>query len=238
MSGDTFKFDLHASRTKISRAEFLEGLRAFDQSRPPDARGRVFTMTEFNRWPTRPFAALSAAIRFKGWRHALAAAGIEGRCRGVWSPDELMDALEKVWRKLERPPGLVSMRRHAGIHRGPYARRWGNLINACRRLALYKEGKLTREELLRPTVEPKRKRPSRKLRWQILQRDHHRCTACGATANDGAKLEVDHIKPLCAGGTNDPSNLRTLCRACNGGKGSTTEPLRIIGPLNGRRNAA
>lgn len=37
------------------------------------------------------------------------------------------------------------------------------------------------------------------------------CTCCGATDD----LTRDHIVPLARGGTNHPSNLRTLCRRCN-----------------------
>ncbi len=56
------------------------------------------------------------------------------------------------------------------------------------------------------------------IRFDILTRDHHRCVCCGRGAEDGVKLEVDHILPVSKGGTNHPNNLRTLCTACNRGK--------------------
>lgn len=56
------------------------------------------------------------------------------------------------------------------------------------------------------------------LRYNILKRDGFKCCICGATANDGAKLEVDHIIPISKGGKTVPENLRTLCQACNSGK--------------------
>ena len=59
---------------------------------------------------------------------------------------------------------------------------------------------------------------SAKLRYQILYRDKFRCVACGATAKDGTKLEVDHIVPVSKGGSDDVSNLQTLCQRCNSGK--------------------
>ena len=58
------------------------------------------------------------------------------------------------------------------------------------------------------------------LRFKILHRDQYRCQTCGATAEDGAKLHVDHILPVSKGGTNDESNLRTLCSECNIGRGN------------------
>jgi hypothetical protein len=65
----------------------------------------------------------------------------------------------------------------------------------------------------------KRKSLPSRLRYQILSRDNYACQACGARAENGALLEVDHIYPVSRGGTNEPENLRTLCRTCNRGKG-------------------
>lgn len=57
-----------------------------------------------------------------------------------------------------------------------------------------------------------------KLRWKILQRDNFRCVKCGAGVNDTDCLQVDHINPIIKGGTNEESNLQTLCYECNIGK--------------------
>ena len=56
------------------------------------------------------------------------------------------------------------------------------------------------------------------LRYDVLKRDNYTCRICGATAAEGAKLEVDHIKPVSKGGTTTMDNLQTLCRRCNRGK--------------------
>jgi len=58
------------------------------------------------------------------------------------------------------------------------------------------------------------------LRFDILCRDNRRCRICGATADDGVRLEIDHIVPVAKGGTDDMSNLWTLCFECNRGKGT------------------
>lgn len=64
---------------------------------------------------------------------------------------------------------------------------------------------------------PAERRPlSARRRFEVLKRDGYRCQLCGAGAD--AVLEVDHRKPVAAGGTNSASNLWTLCRACNAGK--------------------
>jgi len=57
------------------------------------------------------------------------------------------------------------------------------------------------------------------LRFQILQRDRFTCQYCGAKAPTVA-LQIDHIIPVCRGGSRDPSNLRTACEDCNAGKGT------------------
>ncbi|ORX22731.1 hypothetical protein BVF91_09635 [Thermoanaerobacterium sp. PSU-2] len=62
-----------------------------------------------------------------------------------------------------------------------------------------------------------RKNISKKIRFEVFKRDSFKCQYCGRSAPD-VILEVDHIKPVKAGGTNDITNLITACRDCNRGK--------------------
>jgi hypothetical protein len=48
------------------------------------------------------------------------------------------------------------------------------------------------------------------LRKHIFNRDR-RCVKCGSVH----ALQVDHILPRALGGSDDPDNLRLLCRSCN-----------------------
>lgn len=59
---------------------------------------------------------------------------------------------------------------------------------------------------------------SHRIRYQILTRDGYRCQICGATAADGARLEVDHKQSRAKGGDHRMENLHTLCFSCNRGK--------------------
>ena len=70
------------------------------------------------------------------------------------------------------------------------------------------------------SIEYQRSLMTSSKRYEILRRDNYRCLICGRTANDGAKLEVDHIVPVSKGGKTTDSNLQTLCRDCNQGKGA------------------
>lgn len=53
----------------------------------------------------------------------------------------------------------------------------------------------------------------KRLRELVRQRDNRLCVKCGDPA-----WRVDHIKPREAGGSDDPSNLQTLCNDCDAKK--------------------
>jgi len=57
-----------------------------------------------------------------------------------------------------------------------------------------------------------------RLRFAIFRRDSFKCRYCGRSAKDGAQLTLEHIIPICRGGTYEPSNLLTSCHICNEGK--------------------
>lgn len=62
----------------------------------------------------------------------------------------------------------------------------------------------------------------RTLRMRVLKAFGARCQCCGATAKDGVRIHVDHIKPR----STHPelalveANLQVLCDVCNQGKGA------------------
>jgi 5-methylcytosine-specific restriction endonuclease McrA len=66
------------------------------------------------------------------------------------------------------------------------------------------------------------------LRYRVLRESDGRCCLCGRGAADGAKLNVDHIKPR----RTHPSlalvrsNLQVLCSLCNRGKGNRSDDWR------------
>ena len=67
-----------------------------------------------------------------------------------------------------------------------------------------------------PLPAPARRVPiPQDLRWMVFARDGYRCLECGSPVD----LTIDHIQPVSWGGSNDPSNLQTLCRGCNSVKG-------------------
>jgi 5-methylcytosine-specific restriction endonuclease McrA len=78
-----------------------------------------------------------------------------------------------------------------------------------------------------------RKCIKRATRFAIFERDGFRCKYCGVrpgTGND-IKLELDHMVPICEGGTNDPGNLVTACNVCNSGTAHFKVKLRVVNPF-------
>lgn len=51
-----------------------------------------------------------------------------------------------------------------------------------------------------------------KIRTRIRKRDEYQCKNCRIAVRVG---EVDHIKPVEQGGTDDDSNLQLLCHTCH-----------------------
>ncbi len=57
----------------------------------------------------------------------------------------------------------------------------------------------------------KRKRIPREVRKEVLKRDKYACYICGSKEN----LVMHHIKEMGKGGSNDKTNLITLCVPCH-----------------------
>lgn len=55
----------------------------------------------------------------------------------------------------------------------------------------------------------------RKLRERVLQRDDYLCLQCRAKALIVEATDVDHIIPKHDGGTDELSNLQSLCAPCH-----------------------
>jgi hypothetical protein len=64
-----------------------------------------------------------------------------------------------------------------------------------------------------------------RTRFEVFKRDEFTCLYCGRKSPE-VVLEIDHIVPRAAGGTDDQINLRTSCWDCNRGK--SDKPLNEI----------
>jgi 5-methylcytosine-specific restriction enzyme A len=69
-----------------------------------------------------------------------------------------------------------------------------------------------------------------KLRASILDRDDHKCQIRGPRCRVKAD-QVDHIREVADGGTDDPSNLQSVCEPCHRTKTGRDGRARQLGRL-------
>jgi len=62
-----------------------------------------------------------------------------------------------------------------------------------------------------------RRAASKRLRFEVFNRDHFTCQYCGAQPPD-VVLVLDHVVPVSQEGTTTNDNLVTACESCNQGK--------------------
>lgn len=96
------------------------------------------------------------------------------------------------------------------------------------------------QQLMKEKAKPKRKYRKRTniprgIRNEVFKRDNYTCCQCGAKKGDKkldgtkVKLHIDHIKPVSKGGTDEMSNLQTLCDDCNLNKNDVYQRVRGMG---------
>lgn len=87
-------------------------------------------------------------------------------------------------------------------------------IDTSRQLSLFTNAVSTRLQKESGGQEPKRKRTlTNSIKIEVFKRDNYTCQECGAGKE--AKLHVHHIIPFSRGGSDEMSNLITLCESCN-----------------------
>ncbi len=180
--------------------------------------------------------------RFGSLKAALRAAGlIESAHARRYSDDECFENLLSVWTHHGRPPLHREMTLPPSVV-GPkaYTLRWGTWnkalhafaerINAdvqesatCPRASADETAQA--HSCKRVVAEQDRHEIRLGLRYTVLKRDNFKCVLCGASPafTLGIQLHIDHIFPFAKGGRTEISNLRTLCEACNIGKGARIE---------------
>lgn len=175
---------------------------------------------------------------FGSWNAALKAAGLNQSVLGHrYTDEECFENLLDLWTHYGRAPQHDEMNRPpSSVGAKAYVRRWGTWRKALAAFVqrVNSEPTLPETRPLAPDIQLTRKEtacmPERGprniplgLRYYILKRDNFRCVTCGASPaiSLGVVLHIDHIHPWARGGPTVADNLRTLCEACNLGKGAT-----------------
>jgi hypothetical protein len=178
------------------------------------------------------YSISSFRYHFGTWSYSLKLAGLEITRKFNLTKTELLFNLKKVWLRLGRQPRRADM--NTGISEFPwwvYRDKFGSfraaLVEFVKHATKHRDLKI-REPFYKPYTRSKRKRTKRQvnyaLRYKVLTRDDYTCVKCGSSpaTEKGVKLEIDHIKPYSKGGETVMSNLQTLCRKCNIGKGNNS----------------
>jgi hypothetical protein len=207
-----FKFDLNAKKVRISNSELLISLQKYAEK----VNNQYFSTIEFNKWNEKVAGAETICNRFGSWNKALKIIGIEGGRERRYSPDELIENLENIWKEIGYPPGKRQLAKYGRkISESPYKKIWGSVGIACERLARFHDGKISKDDLLNGDSEKNtRETIPLSIRWKILKKDNYTCVKCGQSPakNNDVELEIDHKMPVAKGGTNDIENLQTLCK--------------------------
>jgi 5-methylcytosine-specific restriction endonuclease McrA len=134
-------------------------------------------------------------------------------------------ARAKTRRKAKRKPVVVKADAKRREFSALYARFKATGISHEQALAKAMQAKAGREVPSMPNAASDEFLASyewRRVRMSALKHYGPRCQCCGATPRDGARMNVDHIKPrkLFPSLALSLDNLQILCNECNHGKGN------------------
>ena len=168
----------------------------------------------------------------------------------TYADEDYFAEMQRLWESLGRQPMAREMRKSGRISPQSFQQRFGSWMKAvyafCKdrngpdfydsvdadsqdarieivALTRQIESRVSNDSLKADTLVPKRRtprKPSVRLRFQVLQRDNFTCRFCGRSpaTEIGVILEVDHIFAWSRGGETLLANLQTLCDRCNSGK--------------------
>jgi hypothetical protein len=181
------------------------------------------------------FSVATVRKFFPQWHKALQAAGLTARPSSVrYTDEECFENLLRVWTQLGREPKYREMNQPPSQVGGKaYVGRWKTWTKALEAFVTRTQSddspavasETSAGQPAAATQMPKANvddgRVKLGLRYRVLVRDRFKCEICGnSPASDPkCKLHVDHIQPSSKGGLTVLENLRTLCEACNLGKG-------------------
>ena len=158
--------------------------------------------------------------RFGSLRHAMEAAGLKSSRYTKATDAELLKQLTDLWAITLRDSG----RRPRTAELAKYGFPVGSAL-IIKRFGSWKKALIAASQAASgevPAYPPRT--PAQRLpvpvrkRYLVIKRDLYTCSLCNRT---GVALEVDHIIPVCRGGSDRLENLQTLCQDCNRGKGGS-----------------
>jgi hypothetical protein len=160
-------------------------------------------------------------LKFGSIAKANEAAGLAFKTVKILTNVEILRILVDLWnRTLEkegRRPHQADLKKYGmPLSYEVVKRRFGTWKNA-----LIAANNLPAQEVAElPVLVTRRSSISVRRRFHVFRRDGYECRICHRT---GEPLELDHIVPVCQGGSSELDNLQTLCKECNRGKGGSLQ---------------
>lgn len=203
MVKEDFKFNISAKKVRFIDKDLIESLESYAKLKNYE----YFSTTEYNKWDGKIAGSETFVRRFGSWNKALRIIGIEGGRERKYPSEELIENLENIWKELGFPPGKRQLAKYGKkISEHPYKRIWGGVKSTCEQVALFHNGKITREQLLlKSNTKNERRTIPLNVRWGVLKRDNYACRKCGRSPGKDktTELEIDHIIPVVKSGTNN-----------------------------------
>jgi hypothetical protein len=187
--------------------------------------------------------ATTIARRFGSWPIALDMAGLSPSRSTLNIPENgLFQNLLELWISLQRQPTYNDVNGSTSrFSAKTYANRFGSWTKALESFVLW-----VNQDTVDATSPPqsqtissepdssdqsnnlsaqKKRQPTLRQRFRVLERDRFTCQSCGASPAKGSDvpLEIDHIVPWSKGGLTEDANLEVKCKQCNLGKGNAFE---------------
>jgi len=180
------------------------------------------TKADFKRIGRVSYSAI--VKRFGSLRHALSLAGLRSTRFMKATDEELLEILVDLWRQTLEKEGRTPQQRDLATYGFPLSsdtitRRFGGWRKALAKARDSITLEAVEAEPQESPIEAPRERRdiSIRKRFFVMKRDHFACVRCGASGY-GVRLEVHHRFPFAKGGSDNLSNLDTLCFDCNLGQ--------------------
>ncbi len=216
---------LFSNREKVNRMPLdIDFMPSYDPASIVAEMRRVAAITGRNKLTSDDFkrfgrvSAKTAAMRFGSLEKAHVAAGLDSSHFKKFTNEDLLKMLADLWvltlRDSGRSPVVADVAKYGlPVCGHTIAYRFGSW-----RKALIATSEATHGRMAQPFPPPIRTRAhiSARIRFNVFKRDKYTCRIC---RQSGVELVLDHVIPVCRGGTDAIANLQALCVPCNLGKG-------------------
>lgn len=218
MKQRTYDFTVKPLRGPVrTKLEIIESLKQYAR----ETKNKNFTQKQYDKWPRRALCSRHIAHRFGSWANAMREAGLSALWEIKDDLTEMVELFMDCWVEHGDAPTVRVlegfMKRKGFAYSGNmYVRYFGGVNALAKRIVEFHSGKISEAQLLEriKRVRGPRRPISAALRKLVLARDGYQCVRC----HSPGPLDVHHKIPVSQGGSNDPTNLESLCKLCHAGE--------------------